>query len=152
MQRAFFLLVATIGVFGLAASAAAASNTTILIRHQQHGCHAWSTGVGKPYKAAQSLKLARGSSITVINNDAMAHQLFQTSGPGVTITKVHSTMKNMSHEFKGAGVMAHPGAVVKIVFTKPGVYTFKTRFGEDYMEMDDTIGKDNTLSLKIVVS
>lgn len=151
MKRAIFALIA-IGALGLAASALAASNTTILIRHQTHGCHAWSPGVGKPYKAAQSLKLARGSSITVVNNDAMAHQLLQTSGPRVTITKLHSTMMDMSHEFKGAGVMGHPGASVKIVFTKAGVYKFKTRFGEDYMKMPDTIGEDNTLTLKVVVS
>jgi hypothetical protein len=78
--------------------------------------------------------------------------LFQTTGPRVTLTKGPSNMMDMSHEFKGAGVMAHPGASVKIVFTKAGVYTFKTRFGEDYMKMPDTIGKDNTLSLKVVVS
>jgi hypothetical protein len=146
------LAVAAVGLLGLAASASAGSNTTILIRHQTRGCHAWSLGVGKPYKAAQSLKLSRGSAITVVNNDAMAHQLFQTSGPRVTIARVHSTMMDMSHEFKGAGVMAHPGAAVKVVFTKAGVYTFKTRFGEDYMKMPDTIGEDNTLTLKVAVS
>jgi hypothetical protein len=58
----------------------------------------------------------------------------------------------MSHEFKGMGVMAHPGASVRIVFSKPGTYKFTTRFGEDYMKMPDTVGADNTLTLKIVVS
>jgi len=146
------LALAAVGVLGLAASASARSNTTILIRHQTHGCHAWSVGVKVPYKAAQSLKIAPGSSITVINNDAMAHQLFQTSGPRVIIKKVPSQMMDMSHEFKGLGVMARPGASVKIVFTKAGIYKFKTRFGEDYMKMPDTIGEDNTLTLKVVVS
>ena len=150
MKRAI-LVIAAIGALGLAASAPAAPNKTIMIRHQTRGCHAWSLGVGKPYKAAQSLTLAAGSSITVVNNDAMAHQLFRTSGPRVTITKLHSTMMDMSHEFKGAGVMDHPGASVRIVFTKAGVYTFKTRFGEDYMKMPDTIGEDNTLTLKVVI-
>jgi plastocyanin len=151
MKRSILVL-AAVGLLALAASASAGSNTTILIRHQMHGCHAWSLGVGKPYKAAQSLKVTRGSSITVVNDDVMAHQLFQTSGPRVAITKVHSTMMDMSHELKGSGVMAHPGAAVKVVFTKAGVYTFRTRFGEDYMKMPDTIGKDNTLTLKVVVS
>jgi len=150
MKRTILAL-ATVAVLGLAASASAASNTTILVRHQTRGCHAWSVGPGKPYTAAQSLKLALGSSITIINNDAMAHKLFQTSGPRVTITKVQSTMMDMSHEFKGSGVMAHPGASVKIVFNKAGVYKFKTRFGEDYMKVPDTIGEDNTLTLKVVV-
>jgi plastocyanin len=152
-MKRVLLFVAAVSVFGLfASSAVAAPKITILIRHQTHGCHAWSTGLGKPYRAAQSLRLSRGSSITVVNNDAMAHQLFQTTGPRVTLTRGPSNMMDMSHEFKGAGVMAHPGASVKIVFTKAGVYTFKTRFGEDYMKMPDTIGKDNTLSLKVVVS
>jgi plastocyanin len=146
------LTIAAVCALGLAASASAGSSATILIRHQTHGCHAWSLGTGKPYKAAQSLRLAPGSAVTIINNDAMAHQLFQTSGPRVAIAKVPSTMMEMSHEFKGSGVMGHPGASVKFVLAKPGIYKFKTRFGEDYMKMPDTIGEDNTLTLKIVVS
>jgi hypothetical protein len=153
MKRTLLAL-AAVGLLGLAATTAFAHvpANTLLIRHQTHGCHAWSLGPGKPYKAAQSLKLARGSTMTVVNNDAMAHQLFQTSGPRVVIKKVSSTMMYMSHEFRGPGVMAHPGAAVKIVFTKAGVYKFTTRFGEDYMKMPDTIGEDNTLTLKVVVS
>ena len=78
---------------------------------------------------ARNPRRSLGSSVTIINNDAMAQQLLQTSGPRVTITKLPSTMMDMSHEFKGAGVMGHPGAAVKIVFTKAGVCKFKTRFG-----------------------
>ena len=143
--------VAAVAVLGVASSASAGSSTTILIRHQTRGCHAWSLGPGQAYKAAQSLKLAVGSSLTIVNNDAMAHKLFQTSGPHVTITKVASMMMAMSHEFKGSGVMGHPGASVKITFTKAGIYKFKTRFGEDYMKMPDTVGEDNTLTLKVII-
>ena len=151
-MRLLLLAVVVAGALGLAVSASAASTTTILIRHQTHGCHAWSVGAGKPFKPAQSLKLTHGSSITIVNNDVMAHQLFQTTGRRVTITKVASTMKDMSHEFNGTGVMGRPGASVRIVFSKPGTYKFKTRFGEDYMKMPDTIGEDNTLTLRVVVS
>ncbi len=151
-MRRTILAIATVAVLALASSAAAGSSATLLIRHQTKHCHAWSVGAGKPYKAAQSLKLTPGSSLTIINNDAMAHQLFQTGGPRVTIRKVASTTMDMSHEFKGSGVMGHPGASVKIVFSKAGIYKFKTRFGEDYMKMPDTIGEDNTLTLKVVVS
>jgi hypothetical protein len=151
MKRAILSLAAVLAL-GLASTAAAGSNVTLLIRHQTQHCHAWSAGPGKPYKAAQSLKLTRGSVVTVINNDAMAHQLFQTSGPRVAIVKVPSGMMDMSHEFKGAGVMAHSGASVKIVFSKAGIYKFKTRFGEDYMKMPDTVGEDNTLTLTVTVS
>jgi plastocyanin len=151
-MRLSLLAVAVAGALVLAVSASAAPNTTILIRHQTHGCHAWSVGAGKLYKPAQSVKLTHGSSITIVNNDVMAHQLFQTTGPRVTISKVASSMKDMSHEFKGMGVMGHPGASVRIVFSKPGTYSFRTRFGEDYMKMPDTIGEDNTLTLRVVVS
>lgn len=151
-MRLSLLAVAVAGGLGLTASASAASTTKIVIRHQSHGCHAWSVGAGKAYKPAQSVKLTHGSSITVVNNDVMAHQLFQTTGPRVAITKVASPMMDMSHEFKGMGVMGRPGASVRIVFSKPGVYRFKTRFGEDYMKMPDTIGEDNTLTLRVVVS
>jgi plastocyanin len=151
MKRTLLAL-AAVGFLGLAAATAFAHvpANTLMIRHQQHGCHAWAVN-GSAYKPAQSLKLARGSTITVVNNDAMAHQLFQTSGPRVAIKKVSTGMMDMSHEFHGSGVMAHPGASVKIVFTKAGVYKFKTRFGEDYMKMPDTIGEDNTLTLRVVV-
>ena len=150
MKRIILALAAVVAL-GVASTATAGSATTLVIRHQTHGCHAWSAGTGLPYKPAQSLKLAVGSSITVVNNDAMAHQIFQTSGPHVAITKVPTGMMDMSHEFKGMGVMGRPGASVKIVFTKPGIYKFKTRFGEDYMKMPDTVGEDNTLTLKVVV-
>jgi plastocyanin len=109
-------------------------------------------GAGKPYKPAQSLSLARGASVTIVNNDVMAHQLYQTAGPRAAIAKVASSMMDMPHGFKGTGVMGHPGASVRIVFSKPGTYKFRTRFGEDYMKMPDTIGEDNTLTLRIVVS
>ena len=151
-MKKIFVVIAGVAVLGLASSASAASSTTILIRHQTHGCHAWSVGPGSAYKAAQVLKVAAGSSIRIVNNDAMAHKLFQISGPRVTIAKVPSTMMDMSHEFKGSGVMGHPGASVKITFAKAGIYKFKTRFGEDYMKMPDTIGEDNTLTLKVIVS
>ena len=144
--------IAAVAVLGLASTASAGSKATLTIRHQTHGCHAWSAGPGKTYKTAQFLKLAAGSSITIVNGDAMAHQIFQTSGPRVAIVKLPSTMMDMSHEFKGMGVMGRPGASVKITFTKAGIYKFKTRFGEDYMKVPDTVGEDNTLTLKVVVS
>jgi hypothetical protein len=50
MKRSLIAL-AGVGILGLAAaSASAGSSTTMLIRHQNRGCHAWSMGPGKPYK------------------------------------------------------------------------------------------------------
>ena len=98
------------------------------------------------------MKLARGSTVTFVNNDVMAHKLIQTAGPKVVIHKVPSTIMDMSHEFTGAGVMAHMGASVKIKFSKAGVYRFTTKAGEDYMKGVKTIGEDNVLTLKVAVS
>jgi plastocyanin len=143
---------AAAALLGLAAtSASAGSNTAILIRHQTHGCHAWAVN-GGAYKASQTLKVTRGATVTFVNNDAMAHKLIQTVGPKVAMRKVASSMLDMSHEFKGSGVMAHTGASIRVTFAKAGVYRFTTRFGEDYMKMPETIGEDNVLRLKVVVS
>ena len=40
----------------------------------------------------------------------------------------------------------------QITFTKPGVYHFTTKAGEDYMAGMKTIGEDNVLRLTVVVS
>ena len=45
----------------------------------------------------------------------------------------------------------HPGATTKVKFAKAGVYTFKTRAGEDYMKGIKTIGEDNVLRLTVTV-
>src|SRR6476646_4402603 len=50
-----------------AASASTAGNPSLLIRHQVHGCHAWSIN-GGPFKASQSLALKRGSRLTFTND------------------------------------------------------------------------------------
>jgi hypothetical protein len=44
------------------------------------------------------------------------------------------------------------GASLKITFTKPGVYHFTTKPGEDYMAGMKTIGEDNVLKLTVIVS
>jgi plastocyanin len=153
MKRTILAL-AVVGLLSLAAtSASAGSNAMVTIRHQTHGCHAWSVN-GSAYKTSQSLKLAPGSTVTFVNNDVMAHKLTQIAGPRVVIRKMSSTMMDMSHEFTGAGVMAHMGASVKITFSKAGVYRFTTEVGEDYPSMESmkTIGEDNVLALKVVVS
>jgi hypothetical protein len=143
-----------VAFLGLAATVASAhSSTTLLIRHQVRGCHAWSVN-GGTFKAAQTVRLTRGSVLTVVNNDVMAHKLVKTAGPKVRMHTVPSHMADMSHEFKGPGVMAHMGAAVHVTFSKTGVYRFTTRAGEDYMNMKgmETIGEDNVLRLKVVVS
>jgi plastocyanin len=134
-------LIATVAVAALAlASVASASTprTSIVIRHQVHGCHAWAVN-GAAFKAAQSVKLARGTVAVVTNNDVMPHRLVQVSGPSTKLS---------------APAMNHMGAQSRIVFAKAGVYKFKTVAGEDYPGMDNmkTIGEDNVLRLTVTVS
>jgi plastocyanin len=152
MRRTLFTVLAIAVVGAIAVGpAAGAKGTTVLIRHQVVGCHAWSAN-GGPFKAALTLQLALGATATIVNNDVMAHKLVQTGGAKVAIVKLPSTMMDMSHEFSGPGVMAHMGASVRVTFAKAGVYTFMTRAGEDYMKGMATKGEDNVLALKVVVS
>src|SRR5436309_4217305 len=64
-----------------AGSALASSpETTLTIRHQVRGCHAWSFNNGA-YKASLKIAVARGTTLTVIDNDMMPHKLLQLAGP-----------------------------------------------------------------------
>src|SRR6185312_2811441 len=134
-------LIATVAVAALAlASVASASapRASIVIRHQMHGCHTWAVN-GSPFKAALSVKLARGTVAVVTNNDVMPHKLVQVSGPAAKLS---------------TPAMSHMGASSRIVFAHAGVYKFKTVAGEDYPNMAGmkTIGEDNVLRLTVTVS
>ena len=131
-------LIATVAVAALAlASVASASapRASIVIRHQMHGCHTWAVN-GSPFKAALSVKLARGTVAVVTNNDVMPHKLVKVSGPALTLTSAN---------------MNHAGATMHVKFAKAGVYTFMTKAGEDYMKGVKTTGEDNVLTMKVVV-
>ena len=68
----------------------------------------------------------------------MPHKLVKLSGKAVT--------------FVGKPNMRHMSATLRVTFPKAGVYTFKTKAGEDYMSGVKTIGEDNVLRLKVRVS
>ncbi len=121
----------------LAGSAlASAPKTTLTIRHQTRGCHAWAFNNGA-YKASLKIRLARGTTLTVIDNDVMPHKLIQLAGPKAKLIK--PAMKHMS-------------AQAKVIFAKKGTYRFTTKAGEDYMKGMKTIGPDNVLRLTVTVS
>jgi hypothetical protein len=139
-------------VASVTASAAPASpsHAALVIRHQLHGCHSWSLN-GDAYGAHQAVSLRRGGAISIRNNDVMSHKLVETSGPAVTITRVASAMgMGLTGTFPPS-MMARMGSVAKVTFTKPGVYTFTTKAGEDYMSGVKTIGEDNVLELTVTV-
>jgi len=49
-------------------------------------------------------------------------------------------------------MLARMGSSSKVTFTKPGVYKFTTKVGEDYMSGVKTVGEDNVLRLTVTVS
>ncbi len=130
--------VAMTGTTKVQHAAKAPVKATITIRHQMRGCHAWSVD-GGAYGAAQRTTLARGGTITFLDNDVMPHKLVQTSGPTV--------------RYYSNPAMRHMSASVRVTFGKAGVYKFTTKPGEDYPGMAmKTIGEDNVLHLTVRVS
>jgi plastocyanin len=129
---------AAFAALSLVLCAQAGSSTHVTIRHQTRGCHAWSVN-GSAFRASQSVRVARGASVTFTNNDVMPHTLIKTSGPAITIRHAR---------------MAHMSAMATAVFSHAGVYRFKTKAGEDYKNMRGmkTIGEDNELTLVVRVS
>jgi hypothetical protein len=131
------ILVTIAAALAVAASAAAAPRSaTLLIRHQVRGCHSWSVN-GGAFKASQTLTLAKGARLVVVDNDVMPHTMIQLSGPHAVL--VHPYMHMMS-------------ATATVVFPKAGRYVFKTKPGEDYMAGMKTIGEDNVLKLVVTVT
>ena len=148
MTRLFLILSAlTLSLFFAAAvvaqgiagtsSAQAPAKATITIHHQTRGCHTWALNSGTGH-ATLSARLARGGSITFVNNDVMPHRIFQKSGPAVN--------------FRSNPALRHMGASVKVTFSKSGTYLFKTKAGEDYMPGVKTVGEDNILRLTVKVA
>jgi hypothetical protein len=132
---------AAAAVPAVASSSAVPKSGALVIRHQLRGCHAWSYDNG-PFRAAQSLTLARGGSLTITDADVMSHTLVETSGPAVRMSG--GAMGNM-------GMMGRKNAAMKVSFTKAGTYHFRTHAGEDYMSGVKTVGPDNVLKLTVVV-
>ena len=123
----------------LLVSSASAHGTaaTVTIRHQMHGCHAWSFEDGA-YRATLNVQLKRGELLTIRNNDVMPHKLVRTSGPALKVL---------------TPAMKHMGATARVRFAKAGVYKFKTKPGEDYSWAShmETKGEDNVLRLTVTV-
>src|SRR4051812_34948913 len=109
--------VAMTGTIGQQKTATVPAKSKIMIRHQMRGCHTWSVN-GSPYRAVQTTTLARGGTITFVDNDVMSHKLVQTSGPAV--------------RYHGTRAMSHMSAAIRVTFAKAGVYKFTTKAGEDY--------------------
>jgi hypothetical protein len=153
MKRILLPLLAGAALLVLAAPASPAGGASLVIRHQVRGCHSWSLN-GGAWKPTQHVRLSRGGSIVVTNNDVMFHKLVKVSGPAVVfrLLKVGSPMKGTVKLPWAAGLMGRPGATVKVTFPTAGVYRLTTKFGEDYMPMGETVGEDNILRATVTVS
>lgn len=143
-------LVLGLALVAVPAAFSAPSHATLTIRHQLHGCHAWSVD-GGAFKPSVTLALRRGGSLVVTNNDVMPHKLVETSGPAIRMINLKTPMGMGMHGTSGPGMMAHMGAMTKVLFARPGVYRFTTKPGEDYMMGIKTIGADNVLRLTVRV-
>jgi plastocyanin len=139
-----FLTIAVAAVSVGVAFAHGASTVHVTIRHQLHGCHAWSVD-GGAYKASQRIAVAAGTKIQVTDDDVMPHKLYEVSGPRVAIRSLRAPAST------APGQMSHMGASAETTLTKAGTYVFGTKAGEDYMAGVKTIGEDNVLRLTVVV-
>ena len=142
-----------VGAFASAGVAAGSSNSaSLVIRHQVKGCHEWSLNGGS-YGATKTLKLSRGGTLSITDNDMMPHQLVKLSGPAMSERLVKPgapSMGKMKAPY-AAGLMPHMGAKVNVTFTKPGTYKLRTKSLEDYMPIK-SVGEDNVLRVTVVVS
>ncbi len=156
MKRTITALAMLVAAAALAGSAAArvSATATLQIHHQTKGCHAWAVNGSNSFKVSQVIHIAKGGTLTVTDNDVMSHQLIKTSGPAVTIKLINAGAASTG-KLKAPyapGLMPHMGATVKVSFSKPGVYKFTTKEGNDYYPGIKTTGPDNILRATVVVS
>jgi plastocyanin len=135
--RVVAVALAAAAALAVASAAPAGSSTSVTIRHQTHGCHAWSLNSG-PFKAALMVTVRQGTVLKVTNNDVMPHKLIQTSGPKLRL--IHSNMSKVA-------------AFMTVRLTQKGTYRFTTKAGEDYKWASSmkTTGEDNVLRLTVRV-
>lgn len=156
MSRIPVLLAVLVAAASVVAVAGATSGrtvagATVVIRHQVQHCHAWSVN-GNAFAAAQRLSVERGATVTFVDDDVMPHRLVELAGARVAMRNGSTMPMGMGMGgSSAAGEMSSMGATTSIRLTKPGVYRFRTRAGEDYRSGFETTGKDNVLTLTVTV-
>ncbi len=101
---------------------------------------------GGPFAAAQKLTVTRGTTVTVIDDDVMAHRLIKLAGSPVAMHNgTTMPMGTVMHGAAAPGLVNYMGATTTLELSAPGVYRFRTRAGEDYMAGIKTTGADNVL-------
>ena len=150
-------ITALAAVFAAGVSAAAPKTGALHINHFVRGCHNWSLN-GGPYTVHQVVKLARGGSLVVTNDDLMVQDLMKMSGPAVQMTLVrqsHMGKMHMTMPMNGKPspyALSHMGAQLKVTFPTAGTYHFNLVDRGDYIDGIKTVGPDNKPTLTVAVS
>ena len=118
-----------------ATAAPAPQQASLVIHHKTVGCHDWALNGGVD-KVAQQVSLTPGSTLTITDQDIMAHTVVQTGGPKIVIADPLTDQKK----------------IAAIQFTQPGTYRFATKAGEDYAPAPATKGEDHELQITVVVA
>jgi plastocyanin len=118
------------------ATQALPSSISATIEHATVGCHTLAVQGASKSAPHVTVKLATGGVLHLEDNDVMPHTVFRVSGPQATIS--------------GAD-MSHMGASSTVTFPAAGTYVLSTKAGEDYVKGIKTIGRDNTLKIRVVV-
>jgi plastocyanin len=117
--------------------AAGPRSATIMIDHVTRGCHTLDVNSSGRLSPRATIHLAAGGVLRMQNNDVMPHTIVLARGPQATLV---------------GAAMAHMGAKSTVTFPTAGTYSLTTKPGEDYMNGVTTIGPDNTLRIRVVVS
>jgi hypothetical protein len=113
------------------------ASASVTIDHVTRGCHTLAVNGGAPGSPSRTLHLTAGGLLHVRNNDVMPQRLVRVAGPPAQFV---------------AAAMNHMGASGTVTFPTAGTYSLTTKPGEDYASGVHTIGPDNTLRIKVVVS
>jgi hypothetical protein len=139
MRRVLIGLAASLAALAVATGGAAAASSTVrlTIVHVVQGCHVWGDVNGNPLSASRTLKVKRGTTLTIRVNCPMSFDFVQLAGPALAL----------------GDPLTHAGIVRTLVFAKRGVYKLQAKNVESSEQMGmPTLGPDNTLVLTVQVS
>jgi hypothetical protein len=127
-------VVAPMAMAGTMTPASMTVTKKLTIQHVLKGCHVWSDGSRRA--ATMTLRLKRGTRLTITDMDIDPHKLLQTAGPRLGL-RGHMMM----------------GGIESVVFKQAGLYKLTTRTVEMGPIMNaKTIGPDNKLWLTVRVA
>ena len=139
MRRALIGFAVTFAVVAVATGGAAAASSTVrlTIVHVVQGCHVWGDVNGQPFGPSRTLKVKRGTTLSIRINCPMSFDFVELAGPKLSL----------------GDPLTQPGTVRTVVFAQRGVYKLQATNVESSEQMGmATLGPDNTLELTVQVS